>query len=81
MLDAGAARIELTPPSAVAAEFGDAAADPAGRREYLAAAEVRVASLPETERLLRSTAGVRVEDRRVVVPAATAFNATLVFTE
>ena len=81
LITAGTARIELTPPAAVAKEFGEAAADPAGRREYLAAAEFRVASLPETERLLRSTAGVRVEDRRVVVPASAAFNATLVFTE
>jgi hypothetical protein len=38
-------------------------------------------SHPETARLLRPTAGLRVEERRVVVPAAAAFNATLVFTE
>ena len=81
LITAGTARIELTPPAAVDREFGEAAADPAGRREYLAAAEFTVASRRETERLLRSTAGVRVEDRRVVVPASTAFNATLVFTE
>ena len=81
LITAGAARIELTPPAAVAEEFGEAGADPASRREYLAAAEFTVVSLPETERLLRSTAGVRVEDQRVVVPAAAAFNATLVFTE
>ena len=77
----GAVRIELAPPSAIAEEFGEAAADPAGRSEYLAAAEFTVTSLPETDRLLRPTAGLRVEDRRVVVPAAAAFNATLVFTE
>jgi hypothetical protein len=75
------ARIELVPPAAVADEFGEAAADPAGRNEYLAAAEFNVKSLPETRRLLRSTAGLRVENRRVVVPAAVAFNATLAFTE
>jgi glyoxalase-like protein len=78
---AGAARVELAPPAAVAEEFGETAADPAGRSEYLAAAEFKVMSLPETARLLRPTTGVRVEDRRVVVPAAVAFNATLVFTE
>jgi hypothetical protein len=78
---AGSARIELAPPPALAEEFGDDAADPAGRREYLAAAEFTVTSLAETERLLRSISGLRVEDRRVVVPAAAAFNATLVFTE
>ena len=81
LITAGTARIELTPPSAIAEEFGEAAADPARRTEYLAAAEFKVTSLPETERLLGSTAGLRVEDRRVVVPAAAAFNATLIFTE
>jgi hypothetical protein len=43
--------------------------------------EFTVTSLPETARLLCPTAGLRVEERRVVVPAAAAFNATLVFTE
>src|SRR5262249_24474604 len=81
LIAAGAARIELAPPAAVAEEFGEAAADPAGRVEYLAAAEFTVASLAETEQLLRSTAGLRADDRRVVVPAAAAFNATLVFAE
>jgi len=78
---AGAARVELATPAAVAEEFGDAAADPAGRSEYLAAAEFTVASLAETARLLGETAGIRVGDRRVLVSAAAAFNATLVFTE
>jgi catechol 2,3-dioxygenase-like lactoylglutathione lyase family enzyme len=78
---AGAARIELAPSAVVGEEFGEASADPAGRSEYLAAAEFKVMSLPETARLLRPTTGLRVKDRRVVVPAAVAFNATLVFTE
>jgi catechol 2,3-dioxygenase-like lactoylglutathione lyase family enzyme len=78
---AGAARVELAPPAAVAAEFGDGAADPAGRGEYFAAAEFKVTSLVETARRLGSAAGVLVEERRVVVPAAMAFNTTLVFAE
>jgi Glyoxalase-like domain len=78
---AGAARVELMLPAAVAEEFGAAAADPAGRGEYLAAAEFIVSSLPETVRLLRATAGLQIDDRRVVVPAAAACNATLVFAE
>jgi hypothetical protein len=65
----------------VAAEFGDAAATPLGRREYLAAAEFRVGSLAETARALGPSAGLRVEPGRVVVPAAAAGNATLVFAE
>ena len=81
VVTAGSVRIQLVPPPVVAEEFGEAAADPAGRSEYLAAAEFRVTSLAETERLLRSIPGLRVEDRRVVVPAAAAFNATLVFKE
>ncbi len=78
---AGVAQVELTSPAAVAEEFEDAAADPAGRIEYIAAAEFKVASLSEIIRLLRPIAVLRVEDRRVVVPAAAAFNATLVFVE
>jgi len=78
---AGTARVELAPPAAVAEEFGEAVADPAGRSEYLAAAEFKVMSLSETARLLDATNGLRIEDRRVIVSAAAAFNATLVFTE
>ena len=81
IIGAGAARIELALPLAVAAEFGEAAADPAGRGEYLAAAEFNVRSLHDTQRLLRSISGLRVEDRRIMVPATAAFNTTLVFTE
>jgi Glyoxalase-like domain len=78
---AGPVRVELMTPAAVAEEFGEAAAASAGRGEYLAAAAFTVRSLSETARLLRSTAGLQVDDRRVVVPAAAACNATLVFTE
>jgi catechol 2,3-dioxygenase-like lactoylglutathione lyase family enzyme len=41
VVTAGAARIELAPSAAVADEFGEAAADPAGRAEYLAAGGVQ----------------------------------------
>jgi Glyoxalase-like domain len=77
---AGAARVELMPPAAVAEEFAAAAADPAGRSEYLAAVEFKVNSLAETARLLRPT-GLQVDDRRVLVPAAAAFNTSLIFAE
>jgi hypothetical protein len=65
----------------VAAEFGGAAAQPAGRGEYLAAATFNVRSLSATARWLGPVDALRVDDRRVVVPAAAAFNTTLVFTE
>ena len=80
VVGAGAASVELTTPQALAGEFTDAAADPAGRREYLAALELRVASLAATAERLRGVSGVRVEPGRVVVPAESAFNTTLVFT-
>jgi hypothetical protein len=76
---AGSPRIELMTPAAVAGEFGAAAAQPAGRAEYLAAAEFRVRSLSETAHRLGPAAGVQIDGRRVVVPAAAAFNTTLVF--
>ncbi|MBV9200249.1 MAG: VOC family protein [Alphaproteobacteria bacterium] len=78
---AGAAEIELSTPDAVAAEFGTAAAEPAGRTEYLAALGIRVRSLAETEQCLRSVEGLRIDPHRVVVPAAAAFNTALVFAE
>lgn len=78
-LVAGAARIELTTPAAVAQEFGAAAADPAGRSEYLAGLELTVASVAGAAERLRGVPGVRIEPHRVVVPARAAFNTTLVF--
>jgi catechol 2,3-dioxygenase-like lactoylglutathione lyase family enzyme len=73
--------VVLCTPEAVAAEFGDAAADPAGRREYLAALELVVASLSETARQLSRVTGVSNNSDRLVIPASAAFNTTLVFSE
>ena len=78
---AGTARIQLTTPQAVAAEFGGAAADPAGRSEYLAAVEFAVTSLAETGQALRGIPGTAVEPHRLIVPARAAFNTTFVFAE
>ena len=79
LVRAGAAQVELTMPGAIAEEFGDAAAAPAGRTEYLAALELKVASLADTAERLRDVPGVRIDPRRVVVPARAAFNTTLAF--
>jgi glyoxalase-like protein len=79
VVSAGAARVELATPSTIAEEFGGAAADPAGRTEYLAALELKGPSLAETAGRLRSVPGARFEPPRVVVPAAAAFNTTLAF--
>jgi catechol 2,3-dioxygenase-like lactoylglutathione lyase family enzyme len=78
---AGMARVELSPPDAVRAEFGDAAADPAGRAEHMAALEIRVRSLTSAAERLHAVAGVRIEKERVVIPAAAAFNTALALAE
>jgi catechol 2,3-dioxygenase-like lactoylglutathione lyase family enzyme len=79
VIAAGAAQVELTTPTAIADEFGDAAAEPAGRSEYLAALELKVGSLAETVERLRAIPSIRTEPGRVVVPARAAFNTTLAF--
>jgi hypothetical protein len=79
IIRAAAAQVELTTPAAIAGEFGDAAADPAGRAEYLAAVELKVLSLADTAAQLGNVPGVRIDPRRVVVPARAAFNTTIVF--
>jgi hypothetical protein len=79
IIRARAAQVELTTPAAIADEFGDAAADPAGRAEYLAAIELKVLSLADTAAQLGNVPGVRIDPRRVVVPARAAFNTTIVF--
>jgi hypothetical protein len=81
VIDAGAAQVELATPAAIAAEFGDGAADPSGRPEYIAAVSLKVTSLARTEERVRRVEGVRVEPDRIVVPASAAFNATLAFAE
>jgi Glyoxalase-like domain len=78
---AGTAQVELVPPTAVRDEFGEAAAQPAGRAEYMAALALRVGSLATAAQQLRAVTGVHIEPHRVVVPAAAAFNTTVVFAE
>jgi catechol 2,3-dioxygenase-like lactoylglutathione lyase family enzyme len=78
---AAAAQVELATPNTVAAEFGEAAPEAAGRVEYMAALGLKVASLAAAAQQLRGVPGVRIEPHRVVVPAAAAFNTTIVFTE
>jgi hypothetical protein len=81
VMTAGTAEVELVPPNMLVAEFAEAAADPAGRAEYMAVLGIRVRSLREAAQRLHSIAGVRTEPQRLVVPAAAAFNTTIVFSE
>jgi hypothetical protein len=81
VMAAGSAQVELTTTAAVAAEFGDAVPEPAGRAEYMAALGIKVLSLASTTDRLRSVPGLRVEARRLVVPADAACNTTVVFAE
>jgi hypothetical protein len=81
MIAAGTAQVELATPDAVTDEFGGAAAEPAGRLEYMAALGIQVRSLHEAEQCLRSVPGVHVEPHRLVVPADAAFNTAIAFSE
>jgi hypothetical protein len=81
IIAAGAAQVELSTPDAIAAEFGKAAAEAAGRTEYMAALGITVRSLFEAEQCLRSVPGLCVEPHRLVVPAGAAFNTAIVFSE
>ena len=81
IIAAGAAQVELSTPDAVAAEFGETAAEAAGRAEHMAALGIRVRSLHEAGRCLRSVPGLHVERHRLVVPAGAAFNTAIAFSE
>ena len=81
IIAAGTAQVELTITDAITAEFGEAAAQPLGRTEYMAALEIRVRSLPKAGECLRSVPRLRVEPHRLVVPASAAFNTAIAFSE
>lgn len=81
VIASGTAQVELATPTAVTAEFGAAAAEPAGRPEYMAALGVKVTSLAAAAQQLRAVAGVRGEPHRLVVPAEAAFNTAILFAE
>jgi catechol 2,3-dioxygenase-like lactoylglutathione lyase family enzyme len=81
VIASGTPQVELTTSEAVRAEFGEAAVEPSGRADYLAALGIRVRSLTEAAQRLHAVAGLRIEQHRLVVPAAAAFNTTIVLTE
>jgi hypothetical protein len=81
LINTGMVQIELTPQKMVASEFGAAAPEPAGRPEYMAVLGIKVRSLHKTGQELHRVSGVIAEPGRLVVPAAVAFNTTIVFSE
>jgi hypothetical protein len=81
VMAAGTAQVEFALPNMVAAEFGEAAAEPAGRPEYMGVLGIKVRSLHETAQKLHQVSGAIAEPGRLVVPAAIAFNTTMVFSE
>ena len=71
--------VVLAPVADVLGPLGDAAPDPAGRRNFMAALVIQIASVPSVAQLLREIPGLVVGPHRVTVPAKAAFNTTIVF--
>ena len=77
---AGLARIDIVTPAALAAEFGDAAPDAAGRGQFMAALTLRTASLDRAAAALQAgSIGAVRGDGRLVIPASMLGGMTLVF--
>jgi Glyoxalase-like domain len=82
-LAVGLARVDVISPDALKREFGEAAADGAGRTQFMAALSLRTLSLRNVESALTAGCvnGVQRFEGRIVVPASSAFGATLEFHE
>ncbi|MBV8284358.1 MAG: hypothetical protein JO175_06890, partial [Candidatus Eremiobacteraeota bacterium] len=80
-MQAGNARIDVRSHAAVAGELGDAAPEPAGRPDYMAAITFRVGALDRTARVLTSTIDRARADGNLIVPANACGNVALIFTE
>jgi hypothetical protein len=78
---AGGGALRLASVASTRASLGAAVPDAAGRDDFLAGLVFRVASAPTVAQLLHSIPGIIAEPRRVTVPAAAAFNTTLIFEE
>ena len=82
-LAVGLSRFDVIAPAALPRLFGEAAPDGAGRTQFMAALSLRTRSLEHTAQALAAgqVQGARREARRIIVPAAAAFGATLEFHE
>lgn len=82
-LAVGLSRFDVITPDAVKREYGEAAADGSGRTEFMAALVMRTRSLRSVAAAVAAggVSGVQQSAGRIVVPASSAFGATLEFTE
>ena len=78
-LHAGLARIDVTTPGQLIAEYGEASAGADGREDWMAALVVRTRSLRPIGTLLRGLPGLVTREDAVVVPASLAFGTTIEF--
>jgi Glyoxalase-like domain len=80
-LNVGLSRFDIVSHERLRHLFGDAAPDGGGRPEFMAALSFRVTALDRTAAALAAggIAGVRREEQRIVVPAASACGAALEF--
>jgi hypothetical protein len=75
----GGGAVVLAPVSETIGKLGEAAPDPAGRADFMAALAIRVVSVPAVARMLHGVPGIVVEPHRVTIPARAAMNTALLF--
>ena len=75
----GGGAVVLAPVAETIGKLGEAAPDPAGRGDFMAALAIRVTSLPAAARLLHLVPGIVVGPHRITVPAKAAMNTTILF--
>jgi hypothetical protein len=75
----GGGAVVLAPIADTIGKLGEAAPDPAGRTNFMAALAIRVASLPAVARLLHGVPGLVVAPHRIIVPAKAAMNTAILF--
>jgi hypothetical protein len=75
----GGGAVVLAPVAETIGKLREAAPDPAGRADFMAALAIRVVSVPAVARLLHGVPGIVVEPHRVTIPARAAMNTALLF--
>jgi hypothetical protein len=78
-LAVGLSALDVMTPAALRRRYGTAVPDGGGRTAWMAALDLRTASLAMTAAALRDVADVRITDARIIVPAAAAMGVALSF--